>query len=457
MLTHHSSPYAQAWDEGVFEMIDNALKAWPDDCEGAYFCCLSNPQNLDITEVLNHPDGSPFERILSCGVVTDFVMLANSNTPIHSRLWCVLEAFKAWLERIRNVGISGEPVHLLTGANRDALRVEEQAAQAQRACEETAMKDELEERLKYPELLGAGSRPVGSEHQYQAFQDAARRVAEAKLVVLEMPDAELIDLDCARCVSAEDERMIRAAMSGHEPAICQLVVGLLRDAFCGVSQVPADAEIAPGGLALSLVDSTIDLRERLSLSSDPLLLLQFVGWMRLRPKVETLYLSAMTARAHALLKSSISEGLLPKLAELTIADTADEVVSEMLTLAADSQAVQTSQPPPLLPPPLQPPPRRATSTPAVRHPALFRNQGSGSRWQSLVTETPLNQHGCDPPMLKRGGSRSRFPALSGSGKLLPLSLSPSRRVRQTGEAASDSMMANDSAQQNEMELVGVQP
>ena len=99
------------------------------------------------------------------------------------------------------------------------------------------MKDELEERLKYPELLGADSRPIGSEHQYQAFQDAARRVAEAKLVVLELPDAELIDLDNATCSYAEDTTKIRAAISGHEPAICRLVVRLLRDAFCGISQV----------------------------------------------------------------------------------------------------------------------------------------------------------------------------------------------------------------------------
>ena len=55
---------------------------------GAYICCLSNPQNLDIgkllgTEIAN----SPFNRILASGKVTDFVMLGNVNTPIHSRLW----------------------------------------------------------------------------------------------------------------------------------------------------------------------------------------------------------------------------------------------------------------------------------------------------------------------------------------------------------------------------------
>ena len=77
-----------AWDEGVFELIDNALKAWPEGCEGAYICCLSNPQNLNIGKLLGTKiESSPFHRILVSDVVRNFVMLSNNNTPIHSRLW----------------------------------------------------------------------------------------------------------------------------------------------------------------------------------------------------------------------------------------------------------------------------------------------------------------------------------------------------------------------------------
>jgi hypothetical protein len=55
---------------------------------GAYICCLSNPQNLDIGKLLGTDiANSPFNRILASGKVTDFVMLGNVNTPIHSRLW----------------------------------------------------------------------------------------------------------------------------------------------------------------------------------------------------------------------------------------------------------------------------------------------------------------------------------------------------------------------------------
>ena len=56
--------YSHAWDEGIYELARHVNSSWPAGCEGAYICCLSNPQNLDISEVLNHAEGSPFERIL---------------------------------------------------------------------------------------------------------------------------------------------------------------------------------------------------------------------------------------------------------------------------------------------------------------------------------------------------------------------------------------------------------
>ena len=61
-------------------------------------CCLSNPQNLNISRLLG--DGtlsaSPFHRVL-CGnpPPSCMIMLANSNTQIHKRKWCVLKAHPA--------------------------------------------------------------------------------------------------------------------------------------------------------------------------------------------------------------------------------------------------------------------------------------------------------------------------------------------------------------------------
>ena len=69
-------------------MPEKAIKHWPEGCEGAYICFLSNPQNLNIGELLGDKiEDSPFDRILGSGEVTHFVMLGNCNTPIPSRLW----------------------------------------------------------------------------------------------------------------------------------------------------------------------------------------------------------------------------------------------------------------------------------------------------------------------------------------------------------------------------------
>ena len=86
--------FSHAWDEGVYELAAHALAAWPEemsaDEHGAYICCLSNPQNLNISDVLTHPDGSPFARVLGAEPrPAHMIMLANVNTAIHSRLWFV--------------------------------------------------------------------------------------------------------------------------------------------------------------------------------------------------------------------------------------------------------------------------------------------------------------------------------------------------------------------------------
>ena len=107
--------YSHAWNEGVYELARNVLASWPDDCKGAYICCLSNPQNLDISAVLNHPDGSPFERVLGAEPrPRAMIMLANRNTPIHTRLWCVLEAHVAREKQIANIRIEGPATQVTT-------------------------------------------------------------------------------------------------------------------------------------------------------------------------------------------------------------------------------------------------------------------------------------------------------------------------------------------------------
>ena len=120
--------FSHAWDEGVFELLDRAIVAWPPGCKGAYICCLSNPQNLNIGSLIgSRIDCSPFYRILTHAPPPKwFTMLANTNTPIHSRLWyapierasthcqCVVHCCSVFLRILTHccTGVSWKPTSL---------------------------------------------------------------------------------------------------------------------------------------------------------------------------------------------------------------------------------------------------------------------------------------------------------------------------------------------------------
>lgn len=309
---------SHAWDEGVFELIDNALKAWPAGCQGAYICCLSNPQNLDIDELLKHQDGSPFVRILKSGAVTDFVMLANSNTPIHTRLWCVLEAHTARQQGIRNVSVTGEPIQLLTGANRDALMSKETAARLRQATEADQARELLER-----ELEGGASASAGLDELAERValaREAREGVAQVKLDVLVVEDGALVDLDAATCSFKGDEVMIRDTIRGEEGAIVALVEGLIRDVMCGIDRA-RDVRVAPGSLKLPLRHfERVDLSE-VELSNGSVLL-QLASWLRLSPTVVELALNArqLTPQALLLLERAVASGALAALQSVHIVD-----------------------------------------------------------------------------------------------------------------------------------------
>ena len=52
------------WAEGVFEFVDQVVNSWPFGAKAAYVCFLSNPQNLDIAELIGSPEESPFAKAL---------------------------------------------------------------------------------------------------------------------------------------------------------------------------------------------------------------------------------------------------------------------------------------------------------------------------------------------------------------------------------------------------------
>ena len=52
------------WAEGIYEFIDKVEQSWPRGGTAAYVCFLSNPQNLDISDLVRSPKESPFARAL---------------------------------------------------------------------------------------------------------------------------------------------------------------------------------------------------------------------------------------------------------------------------------------------------------------------------------------------------------------------------------------------------------
>merc|ERR1719375_2936030 len=87
-----------AWIEGVFELIDKVINSWPSGCRGAYICTLSNPQNDSemIADLIANPQTSPFAQALK--LATYVLVVPNRSTSIYTRLWCVYEAYLAYLD-----------------------------------------------------------------------------------------------------------------------------------------------------------------------------------------------------------------------------------------------------------------------------------------------------------------------------------------------------------------------
>jgi hypothetical protein len=84
------------WQEGIYEFIDKVLNSWPRGAQSAYCCMLSNPQNLDIGEMVVSPKESPFAVALKESKY--MLVVPNSRCSIYSRIWCAYEAYIAYSE-----------------------------------------------------------------------------------------------------------------------------------------------------------------------------------------------------------------------------------------------------------------------------------------------------------------------------------------------------------------------
>ena len=246
--------FSHVWSEGVYEFIAHALAHWPDECEGAYICTLSNPQNLNIGTLLgSQPRDSPFYKVLTSEPRPRMLMLANRHTPIHTRLWCVYEAFLAYELGIA-VSIAGEALHLLSGDLAEFLRLKEDAAK--RMVDEA--RAPVTEAVASLEAQGAAALHTLLPRVDAAFEEVGR----AKLRVLRAEDATLVDFERATCFSEADADAIRSDIGTRSRAAASFVAGLVRDAVCRGSEEAGEA-IALDGADLTVPTSIFALVARM--------------------------------------------------------------------------------------------------------------------------------------------------------------------------------------------------
>jgi len=85
---------SHAWAEGIFELDDLVRRGWPrlQLYANLYCCLLANPQNLDISALLNVPPvESPFAKAMQSA--SHLLVIPNDRFSIYTRLWCVYEAY----------------------------------------------------------------------------------------------------------------------------------------------------------------------------------------------------------------------------------------------------------------------------------------------------------------------------------------------------------------------------
>ena len=83
------------WAEGIYEFIDKVLASWPPHATAAWCCVLANPQNLDIGQMLETPQSSPFAAALKAA--HSVMVVANRTGSIYARIWCTYEAYLAFM------------------------------------------------------------------------------------------------------------------------------------------------------------------------------------------------------------------------------------------------------------------------------------------------------------------------------------------------------------------------
>mmetsp|Transcript_8253 Transcript_8253/g.22702 ORF Transcript_8253/g.22702 Transcript_8253/m.22702 type:complete len:708 (-) Transcript_8253:59-2182(-) len=204
----------------------------------AYICFLSNPQNLNIKDMLDNVETSPFNVALTkmpkpgC-----FLMIGTENEAIHNRLWCVFEAHVALM---KNIPITPPLNSLHLAAKREIVESTEKQLWHQRASVLTLVAGlRLGQTIVVIPLFFTAFAfrlmgPVGviPAVAIRHLLDKLCRHADEKVERMlsdghkkdeeTIAGAEAIDVQNAKC-HPDDEDKIRLAISGHENAINKMI------------------------------------------------------------------------------------------------------------------------------------------------------------------------------------------------------------------------------------------
>jgi len=156
-------------------------------------------------------------------------MVANSQTPIHQRLWCVLEAhILLSRKKISRVRIAGHVHYLLTSSDSKIIKDEIDSFLVDAApLIETA---EIMTKALSSGEIDEQDYWSQAQHIQHRIDEIYQRLYTVRSKILCRPDSEIINIDSATTSYPEDETMIRKFITdtGSKEQVCSMVANLVR-------------------------------------------------------------------------------------------------------------------------------------------------------------------------------------------------------------------------------------
>jgi len=203
---------SHVWDEGCFEFIALVVPHWPRDVRGAFVSVFSVPQNLDSAQLVTSAKASPFYRVLETQQV-GLILVAGSNVPIHSRLWCVYEAYAAVINGAQ-IDFIGDPWNLLPEEDKSGAK--------------EAMDNLLEANS---DLDRANEEDDDEGFGDIAVEELTEEVRRTKDVFLRLLDEVHLDVRDSQCLHEHDRKVLMADLENDVDDVNDMILQHLHDRF----------------------------------------------------------------------------------------------------------------------------------------------------------------------------------------------------------------------------------